>query len=298
MKAHLLLMSLLLLPAGSLLAAPPADDLILGSVATHQVQFKDIRASLAALPKYERETAMQDPALLGQMVRSLLVQKLVLERAAKENWEQSPEITAYVARMRETAISESYLQSTCAVPETYPGQEELAAAYEISKPALLVPRSYRLAQIFISNAKDAKPGEPEKKLDEVRKMLAKPGADFPAIATAHSQETNSASRGGEIGWLTENQIQPAILSRLPALSLNAISEPVRLEDGWHILKVLDVRESFTPTLDQVRPRLVSQMRAEKARANTQAYLAELVRDNPVAVNEVAVSQLATPPTKK
>ncbi|QIF05756.1 peptidylprolyl isomerase [Roseimicrobium sp. ORNL1] len=298
MKTPLFLLTLVLLPADFLLAAPPADDLVLGSVATHQVQLKDVRASLAALPRYERESAMQDPALLQQMVRSLLVQKLVLERAAKEKWDQSPEITAYVARMKETAISESYLQSACAVPDTFPNQEELAAAYEISKPALLVPRSYRLAQVFIANAKDAKPGEPEKKLDEVRKMLTAPGADFAAIATAHSQETNSASRGGEIGWLTENQIQPAILARLPALSLNAISEPVRLDDGWHILKVLDVRESFTPTLDQVKPRLISQMRTEKARANTQAYLAELVRENPVAVNEVAVSQLANPPTKK
>lgn len=298
MKTPLFLLTLALLPAGFLMAAPPADDLVLGSVATHQVQLKDVRASLAALPKYERESAMQDPALLLQMVRSLLVQKLVLERAAKEKWDQSPEITAYVARMKETAISESYLQSACAVPDTYPSQDELAAAYETSKPALLVPRSYRLAQVFIANAKDSKPGEPERKLDEVRKMLTTAGADFAAIATAHSQETNSASRGGEIGWLTENQIQPAILARLPALSLNAISEPVRLDDGWHILKVLDVRESFTPTLDQVRPRLISQMRAEKARANTQAYLAELVRENPVAVNEVAVSQLANPPTKK
>jgi hypothetical protein len=298
MKTPLFLLTLALLPVGFLMAAPPSDDLVLGSVATHQVQLKDVRASLAALPKYERESAMQDPALLQQMVRSLLVQKLVLERAAKEKWDQSPEITAYVARMKETAISESYLQSACAVPESYPSQAELAAAYEVSKPALLVPRSYRLAQVFIANAKDTKPGEPEKKLDEVRKMLATPGADFAAIATAHSQETNSASRGGEIGWLTENQIQPAILSRLPALSLNAISEPVRLDDGWHILKVLDVRESFTPMLDQVKPRLISQMRAEKARANTQAYLAELVRGNPVAVNEVAVSQLANPPTKK
>jgi hypothetical protein len=298
MKAPVFLLSLLLLPAAFTLAAPPADDLVLGSVTTHQVQLKDIRASLAALPPYERESAMQDPALLEQMVRSLLVQKLVLERAAKEKWDQSPEIAAYVARMRETAISESYLQSACAVPENYPSQEELAAAYEVSKPVLLVPRSYRLAQIFISNAKDAKPGDPEMKLDEVRKMLAKPGADFGVIASAHSQEPNSASRSGEIGWLTENQIQPAILSRLPALSLNAISEPVRLDDGWHILKVLDVRESFTPTLDQVKPRLIGQMRAEKARANTQAYLAELVRENPVAVNEVAVSQLTSIPKKK
>lgn len=298
MKTPLFPLMLVLVPGCFLMAAPPSDDLVLGSVATHQVQLKDVRASLAALPKYERESAMQDPALLQQMVRSLLVQKLVLERAAKEKWDQSPEITAYVARMKETAISESYLQSTCAVPESYPSQEELAAAYETSKPALLVPRSYRLAQIFVANVKDAKPGEPEKKLDEVRMMLTAPGADFAAIATAHSQETNSASHGGEIGWLTENQIQPAILARLPALSLNAISEPVRLEDGWHILKVLDVRESFTPTLDQVKPRLISQMRTERARANTQAYLAELIRENPVAVNEVAVSQLANPPTKK
>ncbi|MCX6840446.1 MAG: hypothetical protein NTX35_21905 [Verrucomicrobia bacterium] len=70
-----------------------------------------------------------------------------------------------------------------------------------------------------------------------------------------------------------------------------ISEPVRLKDGWHILKVLDVREPFTPIFDQVRVQLAQRLRAEKIRAGMQAYVAETLQKHPVAINEVALSKL-------
>ena len=70
-----------------------------------------------------------------------------------------------------------------------------------------------------------------------------------------------------------------------------VSDPIRLDDGWHIIKVTDIREAHTPTLEQIRGQLVRQMRSDKARANTQAHLAELLKTNPVAVNELALSKV-------
>jgi hypothetical protein len=90
---------------------------------------------------------------------------------------------------------------------------------------------------------------------------------------------------------SEKQIQPEILAQLPKLRVNVISEPVRLKDGWHILKVLDAREPFTPIFDQVRLQLAQRLRAEKTRASMQAYMTEMLQKHPVAVNEVALSKL-------
>jgi hypothetical protein len=51
---------------------------------------------------------------------------------------------------REAAITDSYLKSLCRPPEGYPSESELRTAYAASREALTVPRSYRLAQIFIA----------------------------------------------------------------------------------------------------------------------------------------------------
>jgi len=125
----------------------------------------------------------------------------------------------------------------------------------------------------------------------VQQRLKDNTSSFAQVAREVSEEKESASRDGEIGWLKESQIQPEILAQLPKLSINVISQPVRLKDGWHILKVLDVREPFTPIFDQVRVQLAQRLRAEKTRMNMQEHVSKLLQDHPVAVNEVALSKL-------
>jgi parvulin-like peptidyl-prolyl isomerase len=152
-----------------------------------------------------------------------------------------------------------------------------------------------VAQIFISapkgNPDASKEKAAAKKLARVRELLARAGADFSAIAKAESEDAASAAQGGEIGWLAEEQIQPEIRTQLPKLRINALSEPLRLDDGWHIIKVLDVREAHTPLLEQVRTQLVQQLRSERERQNREAYISKLLEASPLAINEATLSEL-------
>ncbi len=276
-------------------AAKPDNPGVLGRIGDSEVLADDVRALLRQLGPAERETLEQNPAVLGQVVRSLLVQQLVLKEALEKKWDKEPEVISQLQRVREGAITETYLQSVSAPPEGYPSEAELAAAYDANKAALLQPKSFRVAQIYIADPRDGADKEASQKIQEklklVRDALSAEGADFGKIAAAHSEEAGSSSNGGEIGWVAETQIQPEIRAELPKLALNVVSEPVRLDDGWHILKVLDVREAFTPTLEQVRAQLIQQLRAERTRVNTQQFLAGLVEKNPVAINELALSAL-------
>lgn len=245
----------------------------------------DFRASLQSLSEGQIASLKADPVLLEQVARTTLVQKLVLQEATEKGCPQQPQIAARIERARQSAITESYLESIAEPPKDYPSEEELKAVYTASRDSLRVPRSFRLAQIFIAtNAA---------KLTEVKKMLSDAKADFAEIASHHSQEVTSASRGGEIGWLTEAQIEPDLLPAIATLKLNEVSKPVKLKDGWHILKLLDARAAYTPTLEQARSQLVKQMRQEKLRLNSQAYLADLLRKHPLQINTAAL-QAALP----
>lgn len=243
----------------------------------------DIREAVSPLTAEQRAVLQKDPAAMSQYVRAILVQRLVLKRAAAESWEKKPAVVAELARAREAALAESYLDNVAAVDASYPSAGELVAAYEKAKPRLEVPRSFRLAQIYISGDKS--------KLDGIAKKLDAKGADFAEIAIGFSEESTSSARGGEIGWLTEEQIQPELRERISTLKLGAISKPIQLKDGWHILKVLDIREAHTPTLDQVRVELAARMRDERAKQNRRDFLDKIARENPVAINEIELSKL-------
>jgi peptidylprolyl isomerase len=224
---------------------------------------------------------MLDAASLRKVTEAMLVQRVVLKEALQKKWDQEPDTQKLIQNTREAAIADSYLKKLSEPPASYPDENELKAAYEAAKPSLKVPRSFHLAQIFVS----------EDKLESVKARLKADPASFAQIAREMSEHAASAKRNGQLGWLTEAQIQPEILVKLPKLALGVISEPLKLGDGWHILKVLDMREANTPFLEQVREPLTRQLRAEKTRANMQAYMAKLLQQHPVAIDGVALSKL-------
>jgi parvulin-like peptidyl-prolyl isomerase len=273
----------------------PGSESVIGRIGALTVNAAEVKDSLDALSASDGTAIRNDPSLLNQVVRSLLVQRVLLQEAEAKGHDKKPGVAAALAKAREVALTESYLQAISTPPESYPNETELQAAYETAKPQIGVPKSFRLAQIFIAVTKDTEKAKSEKaqaKLDTVQKALKANAGDFSKLAGKHSEETASAGRSGEIGWLAESQIQPGIREKLASLKVDAVSEAIRLDDGWHIIKLLDSREAYTPTLEQIRPQLVAQLRAEKTKANSQAYLARLLQENPLAINELALGQIA------
>lgn len=285
----------------SVLAGSPEDGAtVVGKAGDKSVTVEDVRTALAATGSLGDMPMSKDPAILDQLARSIMVKKIVLQEAMGKKWEQKPTVSAQLDRLRESAIVESYVQSLTAPPESYPSGLELKTAYDTNKAAFLIPRSFRMAQIFVSglNSADSETlGKAKVKIEVLMQRLKQPAADFAAIARAESEERESASRDGEIGWLVETQIQPEIRAKLPTMKLNSISDPVRLDDGWHILKIIDIREAYTPTFDQMSARLVQQLRANKTRENAQAFFAKTVQDNPMTIDGAALAKVLSETSK-
>ena len=68
------------------------------------------------------------------------------------------------------------------------------------------------------------------------------GDDFAELARAHSEDPGSASKGGELGWMSPSAFVPKFREVSETLELNSISQPFKSRYGWHILQVLDKRE--------------------------------------------------------
>jgi len=289
---------LLLCSVPRLHAASSPDSAVIARVGDTEVTAGDIRSAIQNLDAKTQAAAASDPSALSQVVRAILTQRLVLKEALANKWDQDPSVTAALARLRDSAVAQTYLQSVSKPPETYPSDAEVQAAYDANKGQLVVPRQYNLAQIYIRDPKgagEASDAKAQVKLDEVRKALGKHNADFAAVARASSDEPDSGAKGGELGWLAENRIQPEIRSQLGSLAKGTVTDPIRLDDGWHILKVLDVKDPYTPTLSEIRPQVIQQMRNEKARTNSQQYIAKLLQDNPIQINELGLSKVLKQP---
>ncbi len=265
------------------------DNDVVARIDSITLSANDVRAYIADLGDRERAALAQDPALLNQAIRLTLTNRLVLQELQAKKWDQRAEVVAQLDRVRQNALIELYLQAASTPPANFPSEEDLQKVYDGNRNAFLMPRQFQLAEILIRVPKDADKatGEQAKgQIDDIQRKLKVVGTDFAAIATE-----NGAPNGGNLGWVVEGQINPEIKARVAGLARNAMSEPIRLEDGWRIVKLVDTKEPYTRTLPEVRDQLVQQIRGERAKALRQAYLGELLRQHPPVLNEFALSNL-------
>lgn len=297
MKSTSILLALLALLALSPFAslATASDASVIAKVGESEVKADDLKPLLEKLPLREQLQLAHDPAALNDFVRRLIIQQLVFKEALSKKWEQQPQVASQLEQLRQQAITQSYIQSLATPPSEYPSQSELQKAYETLKKnnALLVPKQYHLAQIYVACPEGADKAASEKaqaKLEAVQKAL-KGGGDFSSVAKAQSDEVLASQHGGDLGWLPENQIQPEIRTAILQLSKGGITEAVRSKDGWHIIRLVESKDPYTASLDEVKVPLAGELRKQRAQVLAKAYLGKLLQQNPVTLNEIAVSKL-------
>ena len=90
------------------------------------------------------------------------------------------------------------------------------------------------------------------------------GADFEALATEHSKDSESAKRGGDIGWSTSTYPE-TFQKAVDTLGKGQVSDPVSTRYGIHLIKVTDTKEaasSYEQAKEQVVADLLGKLRAE------------------------------------
>ena len=92
--------------------------------------------------------------------------------------------------------------------------------------------------------------------DEAKAIEAelKKGADFATLAKEKSKDPGAAE-GGDLGYFTKDQMVPEFAEVAFKLDKGQISDPVKTQFGWHIIKVEDKRTKPTPSFDDVKSQL-------------------------------------------
>lgn len=267
------------------------DGDVVARVGTRDVTVGEVRGFVAQLPPRDRAAVGEDPAALAQLVRAYLVNEVVLNEALSKKWEQRPEVAAKIERARREAVIDSYLEEASQPPASFPSDAEVQALYDANKTAFLTPRQFEIAQIFVAAA----PGAEDKakaRLDAIMARVGKPGADFVSAARIEAEGKAAGDRVDAIGWVAETQLKPEIREAVQGLDKGAVSAPLKLADGWHVLKLVDTKAAGVRPVAEVRDQLAARLRQERATQLRRVVVQELVRKNPAAINELALNRMA------
>lgn len=89
------------------------------------------------------------------------------------------------------------------------------------------------------------------------------GSDFAELAKEKSTGPSGA-QGGDLGYFSKGQMVPEFDKVVFELKKGDISEPVKTQFGWHVIKIEDKRDSKPPAFDTVKGRLIAGMVSQKA----------------------------------
>ena len=98
---------------------------------------------------------------------------------------------------------------------------------------------------------DAEIAEIRQKAEDVLKK-AKSGANFEDLAKKFSEDDGTKPKGGDLGWIVEGQTVPEFQQAAFTLPKGSISDLVKTQYGFHIIKVLDHEQAHTKSFEEVR----------------------------------------------
>jgi foldase protein PrsA len=111
---------------------------------------------------------------------------------------------------------------------------------------------------------------------KVRRLLQdiRQGADFAEVARMHS-ESGSRDAGGDLGFFEEGELTESLNKAAFALNPGEVSEVMRLETAFYILRVEEKVEAVTKTLDEVRSEVADAVYEEKMSGQMERYIRQL-----------------------
>lgn len=130
---------------------------------------------------------------------------------------------------------------------------------------------------------DAEIAEIRKKAEDVLKQ-AKHGGNFEDLAKKNSEDTTK-EKGGDLGWIVHGQTVPEFDHAAFSLPKGSVSDLVKTEYGFHIIKVLDRETAHTKSFDEVRPAILSSLLDDKVDA-----LANKISDEMASIVRQSSSQ--------
>ena len=113
----------------------------------------------------------------------------------------------------------------------------------------------------------------KRRLSQLRLRLVG-GDDFGTLARAHSDDTGSALKGGDLGWISPGDTVPDFEEQMNKLAPNEISEPFQTPFGWHLVQVLERRKQDTAD-ELMRMKAQEAIRQRKGEEATETWLRQL-----------------------
>lgn len=198
-----------------------------------QLATEDLGERLAQLPEERKR---------DEVINYLVDLKLGAKAAAEAKIGETPDFAARLAYYREKVLLDEYLTREGKKAVTPEAAKKL---FDDTTKAMAPEEEAHARHILVETEDQAKAA--------VARL--KKGEDFAKVAAELSKDPGSGKEGGDLGWFTKDRMVPEFAEAAFKLKKGEISEPVKSQFGWHVIKLEDKRSKPLPDFAAVKPQI-------------------------------------------
>ena len=250
-------------PSAQVLTQQALDQLINEKAQLQQARDNGIRIDDTEVDQTELNIARQN-----QVAKEELYKRIVLEGLSVSAFREQLRTQLMISRLRERDVDNRARISDTDV-------EQFIQSQQAGKPVASSPVDINLAMILIAvpeNSSEQEAAELKLKAQQIVQR-AKRGESFATLAQVFSQALDKGANGGEMGLRAADRYPTLFVDSTQNLNRGEVSDPVRSGAGFHILKVLDKKQS------EMSSTLILQTRARHILLRTGSELSEAAARN-------------------
>ena len=251
---------------------------VLAEVNSGSITTGDFDRELKNLPEYLK--AMADtPQGRKEMLDTMVIRELILQQAAKDGLDKGAEIEDKLQDLKKRLIVESFLKKKVEV-ESKVSDEDMKKFYEQNKDKFKSGEQIKASHILVKTEKEAK--------DLLAKLKA--GGNFEELAKKNSVDSSSA-KGGDLGWFGKGSMVPAFEKAALALKEGQISDIVKSDFGFHIIKLTGKRPAGIRPFEEVKEQIKGAIMPTKQQEVFQKIKDELKKTAKITIKEDVLNSI-------
>ncbi len=258
------------------------QDRVVARIGHVSITYSELQERLAELPPYTRQQFATPDGIVDFLNR--LVEEEVLYQAAEAaGYASAPEVVKPLEAVKRRAMIQAYYRDRIEAGVEVP-EDEIVAYYEEYSDKFQQPARVRFRQIMTTTRAAA--------LQARDRVLS--GEPFATVAREMSTDASTKEAGGltksvQLGrGLPRLGMDEAFIEKVFGLNVGEVSEPMRSEDGWHIIKVEEKLEAGPKPLDDVREDITQTLLPDAVRKHYDEVYAQLEDRFNARIDEDAV----------
>jgi len=198
-----------------------------------------------------------------QFLDRIARRELLLQEAEKRKMGETPDVAEQVANLRRELMIRALVQDE--IGNKVKVEDKDVEEYFKAHPDEFLGDTVHLRHIVVKNEDEAK---------DIKARLAK-NESFDDLAKKYSQDSATAAKGGDLGFLSREQVLPEFARAAFSLKSGEVSDPVKTPFGFHVIKLIERKAGQPASLDQVKGQLQRRLTEERQSQRFQTWMKEL-----------------------